>query len=93
MLYHSSAESLTSAKWSKLATPAMGSDANTTYNSQSSFVFTLQLEDGSSMFIYMGDRWNFDGPGSVSRYLEILRKGMQKRASLLHVSYISLLAC
>ena len=74
MLYHSSAGSLTSAKWNKLAMPATGDDANTTYNSQSSFVFTLQLEDGSSMFIYMGDRWNFDGPGSVSHTLEIPRK-------------------
>ena len=40
------------------------------------------------MFIYMGDRWNFDGPGSVSHNLEILHKGMQHRASL-HMSCMS----
>ena len=66
MLYHAAAASLPTAKWNKLATPAMGDTANTTHNSQSSSVFQLQLQDGSSMFIYMGDRWNFYGPGSVS---------------------------
>ena len=66
MLYHAAAADLASAKWNKLAVPAKGASANTTYNSQSAFIFTLQLEDGTSMFIYMGDRWNFDGPGSVS---------------------------
>ena len=42
-----------------------GDGANITYNSQSSFVFDLILEDGTVMYIYMGDRWNFYGPGSV----------------------------
>ena len=66
MLYHAAAPDLASAKWNKLAVPAKGASANTTYNSQSASIFTLQLENGTSMFIYMGDRWNFDGPGSVS---------------------------
>ena len=66
MLYHAAAASLVTAKWNKLAMPAMGATANTTYNSQSSSTFSLVLEDGSSMFIYMGDRWNFYGLGSVS---------------------------
>ena len=66
MLYHAAAASLASAKWNMLATPAAGPTANTTHNSQSASVFSLQLQDGSSMFVYMGDRWNFYGPGSVS---------------------------
>ena len=65
MLFHAAADSLATAKWSQLAQPAMGSGANTTYNSQSSSVFTLRLESGASMLIYMGDRWNFYGTGSV----------------------------
>ena len=66
MLFHAAADSLATAKWSQLARPAMGPGANTTYNSQSSSVFTLQLASGASLHIYMGDRWNFYGPGSVS---------------------------
>lgn len=66
MLYHAAAASLATAKWNKLAVPAMGATADTTHNSQSSSIFSLVLEDGSSMFIYMGDRWNFYGAGSVS---------------------------
>ena len=65
MLYHAAAASLASAKWNMLPTPAAGPTANTTHDSQSSSIFSLQLEDGSSMFVYMGDRWNFYGPGSV----------------------------
>ena len=42
-----------------------GDGANITYNSQSTFVFDLTFEDGTVMYIYMGDRWNFYGPGSV----------------------------
>lgn len=42
-----------------------GDGANITYNSQSTFVFDLTFEDGTVIYIYMGDRWNFYGPGSV----------------------------
>ena len=66
MLFHAAADSLATAKWSQLARPAMGPGANTTYNSQSSSVFTLRLASGAALHIYMGDRWNFYGPGSVS---------------------------
>ena len=65
MLFHAAADSLATAKWSQLARPAMGPSANTTYNSQSSSVFALRLESGAVLHIYMGDRWNFYGPGSV----------------------------
>ena len=70
MLFHAAADSLATAKWSQLARPAMGPGANTTYNSQSSSVFALEsgavrLANGAALHIYMGDRWNFYGPGSV----------------------------
>ncbi len=65
MLFHSAASSLRGAAWRTLATPARGEGVNTTYNSQSSFVFPLEFADGTVLYIYMGDRWNFLGPGSV----------------------------
>lgn len=65
MLYHAAAASLASAKWNKLAIPAQGASANTTFNSQSSSVFTLALQGGGAMHMYMGDRWNFYGPGTL----------------------------
>ena len=36
---------------------------------QPAYVFPLELESGNTLFIYMGDRWNFYGPGSVSRVI------------------------
>ena len=42
-----------------------GKGANITYNSQSTFVLPLEFEDGTVLFIYMGDRWNFYGSGQV----------------------------
>ncbi len=84
MLYHAAVASMSTAKWNKLATPATGDTANTTHNSQSSSVFQLQLQDGSSMFIYMGDRWNFYGPGSVSLMFFCLLQ----ICSALHMSYM-----
>jgi hypothetical protein len=65
MLYHTSASSLLSAHWHRLAAPAEGVGSNTTFNSQPSFIFPLNLSDGTVLYIYMGDRWNFAGPGSV----------------------------
>lgn len=65
MLFHSSAPSLFTATWAELPVPATGEGANITYNSQSTFVFQLQFDDGTTLYIYMGDRWNFYGPGSV----------------------------
>lgn len=65
MLLHASADSLCGAAWHTLTVPAWGEGANNTYNSQSSFVFPLKFADGTVLYIYMGDRWNFLGPGSV----------------------------
>ena len=84
MLFHAAAESLATAKWSQLARPAMGPGANITYNSQSSSVFTLRLDDGTTMFIYMGDRWNFYGPGSV-RLSPSSDTALEQRVGLQHV--------
>ncbi len=66
LLYHAAATSVNGAVWRNTTVPASGDGANITYNSQSTFVFSLTFEDGTVMFIYMGDRWNFYGPGSVS---------------------------
>lgn len=65
MLFHASGGSLRNAAWHNLTMLARGEGANTTYNSQSSFVFPLEFADGTTLYIYMGDRWNFAGPGSV----------------------------
>ena len=68
MLFHASAPSLFTATWTELPEPARGEGANITYNSQSSFVFPLEFADGTVLYIYMGDRWNFYGPGSVRSF-------------------------
>lgn len=65
LMFHASAAALHGAHWHSLPTPAQGPGANITYNSQSSFIFPLDLADGTRLFIYMGDRWNFASPGSV----------------------------
>ena len=65
LLFHATSDSLSGAVWLDSTVPASGVGANITFNSQSTFVFPLVLEDGTRMFIYMGDRWNFYGPGSV----------------------------
>jgi hypothetical protein len=66
LLFHTYAPSLDAAgAWTKLPTPATGDDANITYNSQSTFVFPLEFEDGTILYIYMGDRWNFYTQKSV----------------------------
>ena len=64
-LFAAASASLAEAAWGELPCPASGQGANITYNSQSTFVLPLELEDGSVLFIYMGDRWNFYGPGKV----------------------------
>ena len=65
LLFHATSDSLSGAVWLDSTVPASGVGANITFNSQSTFVFPLVLDDGTTMFIYMGDRWNFYGPGSV----------------------------
>lgn len=42
--------------WTELGNPAKGTDANTTFHSQSAFIFPIQGKKDA--FIYMGDRWN-----------------------------------
>lgn len=36
---------------------------------QPAYVFPLTSSEGDTLFIYVGDRWNFYGPGSVSEPL------------------------
>ena len=44
-----------------------GPGSETTYDSQSTAVFPFQADDGRQLLVYMGDRWNAGGPGSVAR--------------------------
>ena len=46
--------------------PCVGPGAGTTFDSQAAFVFSIPLEDGRELWVYAGDRWNEQGPGSVS---------------------------
>jgi len=41
--------------WKEMGNPATGSDAKTTYDSQSTYIFPVEGKKGA--FIYMGDRW------------------------------------
>ena len=47
------------------AQPSRGPGLETTFNSQATFVLPFEYEDGTVLYIYMGDRWNEGGPGSV----------------------------
>jgi hypothetical protein len=50
------------ATWKVLGNP---SGDGTTFNSQPTFVLPYTHPSGKRLPIYMGDRWNFQGPGSV----------------------------
>lgn len=78
-LFHASAPSLHTATWTELPEPARGEGANITYNSQSSFVFPLEFADGTILYIYMGDRWNFYGPGKVRLFCRTPSFGSRQR--------------
>ncbi|KAK9813147.1 hypothetical protein WJX72_009862 [[Myrmecia] bisecta] len=65
ILFHSQVESLCKGEWEELPCPARGPGADTTFQSQSTFVLPITFSDGARLFIYMADRWNFEGPGSV----------------------------
>ena len=51
--------------WGLLPRPAVGATAATTYNSQPTFVLPYPCASGRTVLLYMGDRWNFRGPGGV----------------------------
>ena len=61
----SSAPAPCGATWSLLPPPVTGPLANTTYNSQPTFVLPYECASGRTVFMYLGDRWNFRGPGGV----------------------------
>ena len=62
-LVHASA--MCGASWQALPQPEVGSGASTTFDSQPTFVFPYTCASGSTVLLYMGDRWNVKGPGSV----------------------------
>ncbi len=53
--------------WEVMPSPTHGPQAATTYDAQSTFVFTYTFQDGAEVLIWMGDRWNDKGRGSVGQ--------------------------
>jgi hypothetical protein len=53
---------LNGAGWVDLGNPS--NDA-TTFDSQSTFILPYTHADGHKTLVYMGDRWNADGPGGL----------------------------
>ena len=70
-LVATTAPRLCGAWWTQQPNPASTEGGNTTFDSQSTFVLPLHLGSGRTFFIYMGDRWNFKGPGSVRSIPEL----------------------
>lgn len=56
-------KTLDGAEWTELGNP---SGDPTTFESQDTFVLPYRHPNGDELPIYMGDRWNADGPGGVS---------------------------
>jgi hypothetical protein len=50
-------------KWTAIGNPSGKSKTN--HNSQSTFVLPYRHPNGKMLWIYIGDRWNQAGPGSV----------------------------
>lgn len=47
-------------KWTELGNPAQGTDAETTFHSQSTYI--LQVQGKPDTYIFMGDRWTPENP-------------------------------
>lgn len=54
------------SQFAAISPPAEGEGSATTFDSQPVQVFLFPCSNGRSFYMYMGDRWNFNGPGSVS---------------------------
>lgn len=65
ILHESTAGGMCSTFWRLLPAPAHGPLAGTTYDSQSTHIFTYTFQDGAEVLVWMGDRWNEQGRGSV----------------------------
>ncbi|KAI7840698.1 hypothetical protein COHA_005620 [Chlorella ohadii] len=65
ILHESTAGGMCSTFWRLLPQPTDGPGADTTYNSQSTFIFEHRFADGTPLLLWMGDRWNSQGPGGV----------------------------
>jgi hypothetical protein len=61
-LWMSPNRTLNGAAWISLGNPTNNSY---TFNSQSSYVLPYKQRTGETLLIYMGDRWNFNGPGGL----------------------------
>ncbi|KAK9830574.1 hypothetical protein WJX81_000063 [Elliptochloris bilobata] len=62
----SRAPALCGAPWRLLEQPTTGGTADITYNSQPTFVLPYHCASGRTVLIYLGDRWNFRGPGGLT---------------------------
>ena len=65
ILFRTQAASLCDARMWLRSSPAIGPGRDTTFESQAAAVFPYVYDDGTVLFVYMGDRWNAFGPGSV----------------------------
>ncbi|KAI3423861.1 hypothetical protein D9Q98_009695 [Chlorella vulgaris] len=65
ILHESTAGGMCSTFWRVLPQPSHGTQAGTTYDAQSHYIFTFVFEDGSELLMWMGDRWQPDGPDSI----------------------------
>ena len=65
LLFEAQAADLCAARNWLQSDPGRGWGSQTTFGSQAASVFPYFYEDGTALWIYMGDRWNAFGPGSV----------------------------
>ncbi|PSC71307.1 glycosyl hydrolase family 43 [Micractinium conductrix] len=64
-LLHESTAGMCSTAWRLLPQPSHGPLAGITYDAQSTFIHTHTFSDGQHLLLWMGDRWNAQGPGGV----------------------------
>lgn len=65
ILHQSTTGGMCSTFWRDMPRPSHGPEADSDYQSQSTYIFPYRFSDGSTLLLYMGDRWNANGPGSV----------------------------
>lgn len=58
----SNQSTLAGASWTYIGNP---SNDGTTFDSQSTYILPYTHTDGHVTYIYMGDRWNINGPGGL----------------------------
>ena len=65
ILFQTQAASLCDARTWLSTSLATGPGSESTFESQAAAIFPYVYDDGTVLHVYMGDRWNAFGPGSV----------------------------